>query len=238
MLRQNPGLNLSRDAQSRSAMCSPSTAPAHHGARLCAIQVRQAPAQHSACPSQRPSTTALAHHTPSWRSGRGLPLSVGEGRRPGRDAHLRVKESQSGSPLSPRLVVPCGVARSTVSTLIIRDHPRSSEAIRAHLRRREIDRLHLNHRLVVVGGKLVESDVPEEGGSVSCNQPPSAVISSRHWQTPNQWSSEVPVGAVALHRREVQRAAKVLCVQACERQPQPYLPIRGNSRQFEAIRGN
>ena len=137
-----------------------------------------------------------------------------------------------------RLVVPCGVARSTVSTLIIRDHPRSSEAIRAHLRRREIDRLHLNHRLVVVGGKLVESDVPEEGGSVSCNQPPSAVISSRHWQTPNQWSSEVPVGAVALHRREVQRAAKVLCVQACERQPQPYLPIRGNSRQFEAIRGN
>ena len=131
MLRQNPGLNLSRDAQSRSAMCSPSTAPAHHGARLCAIQVRQAPAQHSACPSQRPSTTALAHHTPSWRSGRGLPLGVGEGRHPGRDAHLRVKETQGGPPLA--LSVRRSLRRREIDRLHL-NHPRSSELIRAHPR--------------------------------------------------------------------------------------------------------
>ena len=44
------------------------------------------------------------------------------------------KSRRAALHLPSRLVVPCGVARSTVSTLIIRDHPRSSEIIRDHPR--------------------------------------------------------------------------------------------------------
>ena len=44
------------------------------------------------------------------------------------------KSRRAALHLPSRLVVPCGVARSTVSTLIIRDHTRSYEIIRDHPR--------------------------------------------------------------------------------------------------------
>jgi len=112
------------------------------------------------------------------------------------------KSRRAALHLPSRLVVPCGVARSTVSTLIIRDHPRSSEIIRDHPRQSGhtcgVARSTVSTLIIVsllsAASLLRVMYLKKEAASdaISRHQPSSAVVTSKLRMCGHQMYPSVP----------------------------------------------